>query len=91
MTHSTFWAYERAMNWLDEADKGWAKQLDGAFGSWVAVMTAQLFDVPDERHAFDRPRQALAKNWGASRADCATSVRLRARTPGWTRLGCYAP
>ncbi len=45
-THSTFWAYERALAWLAEADKTWANQPDAAFGSWVAVMTAQLFDAP---------------------------------------------
>ena len=61
--HSTFWGYERALAWLAEADKAWANQPDAAFGSWVAVMTAQLFDAPVQGQPFDQPTRPLARDW----------------------------
>jgi hypothetical protein len=63
VTHSTFWGYERALAWLKEADEAWANQKDATFGSWVAVMTAQLFDAPGQTQPFDRPTQAFAHDW----------------------------
>jgi hypothetical protein len=57
------------MAWLKEADEKWCGQPDAMFGSWVAVMTAQLFDAPgqtptsDEEQPFDRPIQPFACNW----------------------------
>jgi hypothetical protein len=63
--HTTFWGYERAMAWLTEAEKAWTGRPDAAFGSWVAVMTAQLFDAPDQTQPFDRPVRALAHDWNS--------------------------
>jgi DNA polymerase III delta prime subunit len=63
VTHSTFWGYERAMAWLAEAEQAWAEQPDGAFGSWVAVMTAQLFHAPGPGQPFDRPACPLPCDW----------------------------
>jgi len=65
VTHSTFWGYERAMAWLTKAEKAWANQFDAAFGSWVAVMTAQLFDAPGQTQPFDEPTCALAYDWNS--------------------------
>jgi hypothetical protein len=59
VTHSTFWGYERAIAWLAQADALWANQPDAAFGSWVAVMTAQLFHA-SSTEAFDVPACPLA-------------------------------
>jgi len=63
VSHSTFWAYERALAWLKQADQAWANQPDAAFGSWVAVMTAQLFDAPDHSQPFDQPTCPFAGDW----------------------------
>jgi hypothetical protein len=63
VTHSTFWGYERAMAWLDEADQAWGNGPDAVFGSWVAVMTAQLFHAPGPGQYFDRPTCQLASGW----------------------------
>jgi hypothetical protein len=53
------------MAWLREADELWidADQLDAAFGSWIAVMTAQLFHAPGPSQPFDRPVVSFASNW----------------------------
>lgn len=63
ITHSTVWGYERELAWLAEADKAWQGQPDAVFGSWVAVMTAQLFDAPGGGQPFDRPTKPLATTW----------------------------
>jgi hypothetical protein len=63
ITHSTFWAYERALAWLADADRAWEGKPDFLFGSWVAVMTAQLFDAPDDTQPFDSPTQPVATEW----------------------------
>ncbi len=65
VTHSTFWGYERALAWLAETDKAWTDEPGSAFGSWVAVMTAQLFDAPDQTQPFDRPARPIAHDWGS--------------------------
>jgi hypothetical protein len=65
VTHSTFWGYERALAWLAEADKGWTDEPGAAFGSWTAVMTAQLFDAPGKTSPFDRPTRPLAHDWSS--------------------------
>jgi hypothetical protein len=44
--HSTYWAYERAARWLHVAERQWSTESDHLFGSWIAVMTAQLFPRP---------------------------------------------
>jgi energy-coupling factor transporter ATP-binding protein EcfA2 len=54
--HSTFWGYERAFKWLTAAEDLWRNDPDGLFGSWVAVMTAQLFDSPGDYAPLDAPR-----------------------------------
>ena len=79
VTHSTFWAYERALAWLREADQAWANQPDAAFGSWVAVMTAQLFDAPHQSQLFDQPTPSFACGW--------TSLAERLMTLDVTLLG----
>jgi hypothetical protein len=72
VTHTTFWGYERALAWLDEADEKWRgnEQQDPMFGSWVAVMTAQLFDAPGQtppsdgkKELFDQPTRPFAGDW----------------------------
>ena len=69
VTHTTFWGHERALAWLREADEKWRGQPDAMFGSWVAVMTAQLFDAPGQtppsgqEQPFDRPTQPFACDW----------------------------
>jgi hypothetical protein len=64
VSHSTFWAYERAAKWLRRADEQWIGQPFAPFGSWIAVMTAQLFDVTtDPNHPLDQPKHELARNW----------------------------
>ena len=62
VTHTTFWAYERAFAWLAEADAKW-KPPYAPFGAWIAVMTAQLFDAPTGAQPFDRPTKPLAEDW----------------------------
>ena len=62
VTHSTFWGYERAIAWLAQADALWANRPDAAFGSWVAVMTAQLFHA-SSTETFDVPACPLASDW----------------------------
>jgi hypothetical protein len=79
VTHSTFWAHERALAWLREADQAWATQPDAAFGSWVAVMTAQLFDAPPQSQPFDQPTSPFACDW--------TSLAERLMTLDVTPLG----
>ena len=79
VSHSTFWAYERALAWLKQADKAWVNQPDAAFGSWVAVMTAQLFDAPDLLLPFDHPIRPFVCDW--------TSLAERLMTLDVTPLG----
>jgi hypothetical protein len=62
--HTTFWGYERAANWLRQADDRWQGQPDAAFGAWVAVMTAQLFDTPtDAADPLALPVGGLPDTW----------------------------
>lgn len=62
--HSTFWGYERAAKWLDHAEEQWRNQPYPAFGAWIAVMTAQMFDVrEDVQQPFDVPARELAGSW----------------------------
>ena len=75
VSHSTFWGYERAFKWLNEAEAQWNADPDGLFGSWVAVMTAQLFDSPDGAAALDAPRLADPETGGCP----ATWTGLEAR------------
>ncbi len=66
VTHSTYWGYERAMAWLAQAEKIWARdrEPDPEFGSWVAVMTAQLFPA-SPAESFDGSGYPFATNWNS--------------------------
>jgi hypothetical protein len=79
VAHSAYWAYERALAWLAKAGKAWTdqNQPDAAFGSWVAVMTAQLFDAPGADQPFDQPTRPLARDWN----ELAGRLRDLPRTP----------
>jgi hypothetical protein len=69
VSHSTIWGYERALKLLQQADKQWAAQPDARFGSWISVMTAQLFDVIDDPgHPLDLLMPEIAGDWETLRA-----------------------
>jgi hypothetical protein len=80
VSHSTFWGYERSLAWLAEADGIWKGKPDAQFGSWVAVMTAQLFDAPDAPKPFDRPTRPFSRDW-TSLADRLTTLGERDGSP----------
>ncbi len=64
VSHSTFWGYERAVKWLRKAESTWAGQPYHLFGAWIAVMTAQLFDVTaDQDRLLDEPARPVAEDW----------------------------
>jgi hypothetical protein len=62
--HTTFWGYERAVDWLRQAEKRWQGQPDAVFGAWVAVMTAQLFNTStDAENPLALPVCGLPETW----------------------------
>jgi hypothetical protein len=75
VTHTTFWGYERAVKWLKLVDGLWQGQPDQLFGSWIAVMTAQLFDAPADS-SMDDPQQ-----WPRTWPTLATRLGKLPRTP----------
>ena len=62
VTHNTFWGYERAAKWLDQSDGEWEGKQDWPFGSWIAVMTAQLFEGTRQT---DTPSSRSSSDWGS--------------------------
>jgi hypothetical protein len=79
--HSTAWGYERALHWLAEVEPIW-KDPGALFGSWISVMTAQLFDAPTARQRFDRPTRPFAGDW-TSLADRLAELESGPLTEGW--------
>jgi hypothetical protein len=80
--HTTFWGYERAFRWLKEVEALWGSDPDRLFGSWVAVMTAQLFDSPDGDAVLDAPRLADPRApWSASWPELGTRLEQLPRRP----------
>jgi len=63
VSHSTCWGYERAFKWLNAVENLWHEDPDGLFGSWVAVMTAQLFDSQASGACLGEPASPWPTTW----------------------------